>query len=191
MGKRIVRSRVPRVAARGGSAHGAAASRRVRMLAVLRQFRVILGALRRHYASVERSAGIGGAQLWALAQIGEAGELRVGELAQGMGIHSSTASNLVRQLLEQGFVRKLRAYGDQRIVCLSLSAAGRRVLARAPRPVEGLLQAALVKLPAKALDRLHEDLHALIGRMAGEHVGDAAGVLLTDMVRSSPRSRPR
>jgi DNA-binding MarR family transcriptional regulator len=166
-----------------------ARGRRPRMLAVLRQFRVILGALRRHYASVERSAGIGGAQLWALAQIGAAGELNVGELAQGMGIHSSTASNLARQLLEQGFVRKLRAHGDQRIVCLSLSAAGRRVLARAPRPVEGLLQAALLKLPPKALDRLHEDLHALIGRMAGEHGEDAAGMLLTEVVRSSPRSR--
>ena len=176
------------------SAHNAtkvAGGRRPRMVAVLRQFRVILGALRRHYASVERSSGVGGAQLWALAQIGVAGELTVGELAHGMGIHSSTASNLVRQLLEQGFVRKLRARGDQRVVCLSLSAAGRRVLSRAPRPVEGLLQAALLKLPPKALDRLHEDLQALIARMAGEHSEDAAGMLLTDVVRASPRSRAR
>src|SRR4051812_5089311 len=65
-------------------------ARRTRMLAVLRQFRVIVGALRRHYAIVEERSGVGGAQLWALGEIAAAAELKVGELARGMGIHAST-----------------------------------------------------------------------------------------------------
>src|SRR5947209_8752963 len=84
------------------------AQRRERMLQVLRQFRVLVRALRRHYTAVEAKAGLGGAQLWALAEIAAAGELNMGDLAKQMAIHPSTASNLARLLLARELVQRSR-----------------------------------------------------------------------------------
>ena len=156
------------------------------MLAVLRQFRVIVAALREHYGAVERAAGIGGAQLWALAEIAAADELSVGDLARQMGIKSPTASNLVRSLLERDFVRKLRAREDQRIVCVSVTPEGKALLRRAPQPLEGLLQSALARLPANRLESLHAHLDDVLALL--HHERGAADRLLPELV-APPRRR--
>ena len=49
------------------------------MLDVLKQFRVLLRAMESHYRQVERRSGLGGAQLWALAEIAAA-DLTMGDL---------------------------------------------------------------------------------------------------------------
>ena len=155
------------------------------MLAVLRQFRVIVAALRERYGAVERAAGLGGAQLWALAEISSANELSVGDLARQMGIKSPTASNLVRSLLDRELVRKLRAREDQRIVCVSVTPEGKALLRRAPQPIEGLLQSALARLPASRLDSLHAHLDDVLALL--HHERGAADRLLPELVGPSRR----
>lgn len=68
------------------------------MLAVLELFRVVFRSIQRHYRSVQTRAGIGGAQLWALAQVAKSPGLKVGDRARGLAVHQSTASNLIRDL---------------------------------------------------------------------------------------------
>jgi hypothetical protein len=63
---------------------------------VLRRFRLIFNAVKTHFQQVERHAGIGGAQLWALACVRAEPGIGVSALARAMDIHPSTASNLVR-----------------------------------------------------------------------------------------------
>ena len=152
------------------------------MLAVLRQFRVIVAALREHYAALERVAGVGGAQLWALAEVSQGRKLSVGDLGRRMGIKPSTASNLVRALLERRLVRKVRARDDQRIVCLSITAEGARLLKRAPQPIEGLLQSALGRMQEPRLAALNEQLDHLLGLLHGERLKGAADTLLPELV---------
>ena len=158
---------------------------RMRMLAVLRQFRVIVAALREHYGALERASGLGGAQLWALAEVANARELSVGDLARRMGIKSPTASNLVRALLERQLVRKLRTREDQRIVCVSVTPEGKALLRRAPQPIEGLLQSALARMPAARLDSLHAHLDDVLALL--HHERDAADRLLPEIVRPARR----
>ena len=153
------------------------------MLAVLRQFRVIVAALREHYGAVERAAGLGGAQLWALAEVAAAGELSVGDLARQMGIKAPTASNLVRSLLERQLVRKLRTREDQRVVCISATPEGTKLLRRAPRPIEGLLQAALGRMPTARLESLQGHLDDVLAQL--HHERDAADRLLPELVRNA------
>ena len=71
------------------------------MMDVLKRFRVLLRSMEAHYRRVEESSGLGGAQVWALSEIAATdGGLTVGELADKLAIHLSTASNLVRRLEE-------------------------------------------------------------------------------------------
>ena len=129
---------------------------------VLRRFRQIYAAVRTHFQWVEKRAGVGGAQFWALGVIGAQPGVGVSELARAMQVHQSTASNLVRALTERGFVLASRDGPDRRMVQLHLSAAGHDVLARAPGPHAGVLPQALSELDAQTLARLEHDLGQLI-----------------------------
>jgi len=134
-----------------------------RMLEVLEQFRIVFRSIRRHYLSVERRAGISGAQLWALSQVAGKPGLKVGELARDLAIHQSTASNLLRRLVRLGLVKRRRAGRDQRTVALYVTPQGLKVLRHAPQPRIGVLQQALSDLPPKTLDALHRRLARLPG----------------------------
>jgi DNA-binding MarR family transcriptional regulator len=157
---------------------------------VLRQFRQIFNAVRAHFQSVEKAAGIGGAQLWALSIIRDRPGLGVNELAQGMDVHQSTASNLVKALAESGLVAVLRGGTDRRTVQLEVLTAGRAILRKAPGPYTGVLPRALRALDASALRRLEKDLSALIAALGADE--RAAGIPLAQLLgKSAATRRPR
>lgn len=129
---------------------------------VLRQFRMVFNAVKTHFQQVERTAGIGGAQCWALSVIAAEDGLGVTELARAMDIHQSTASNLVKTLVSRELVHTAKQAADRRIVQLRVTDKGREVLATAPGPFTGVLPQALARLDAETLCRLEEDLAKLI-----------------------------
>jgi DNA-binding MarR family transcriptional regulator len=132
---------------------------------VLRQFRQIFRAVKSHFQQVERRAGVGGAQVWALSVIASRPGLVVGDLAQAMDVHQTTASNLVRGLLDAGLIEAERA---PRRVSLRALPAGHRILRKAPGPSSGVLPAALSQLDPTTLQRLGADLGQLIARLEVE-----------------------
>ena len=129
---------------------------------VLRQFRLIFNAVKSHFREVEKVAGIGGAQLWALSIVAAQPGIGVNALARAMDIRQTTASNLVRALVEAGLLVVERKGADRRAVQLRLLAAGAEALQRAPGPFSGVLPAAIAGLDAAALARLEADLALLI-----------------------------
>ena len=146
---------------------------------VLRQFRVVFNAVKTHFQQVESKAGIGGAQLWALAVVSAHPGIGVSALARAMDIHQSTASNLLRAMVERGLIAAIRQQPDKRSVHLHILPAGQRILRRAPGPFSGVLPDALASLHPEVLDRLESDLGTLIAALgADEH---AANVPLADM----------
>ncbi|KAB2325191.1 MarR family transcriptional regulator [Betaproteobacteria bacterium SCN1] len=140
---------------------------------VLRQFRVIFGAVRQHYQGVEKACGVSGAQIWAMAALRESPGLKVSELAQTLSIHPSTASNLLDKIEKAGLIRRERNSTDQRVVRLYLTEAGDRALENAPRPLTGILTHALGCLSADTLNRLNTDLSSLIAHMDTANARDA------------------
>src|SRR6059058_1487280 len=129
---------------------------------VLRRFRLVFNAVKSHFRAVETKAGISGAQLWALSVVHGQPGIGVGELARAMDIHQSTASNLLRALVEKGLVLTERGGTDLRAVQLQVSAKGGRLLAKAPGPFTGVLPEALARLDQRTLARLDRDLAVLI-----------------------------
>jgi len=135
---------------------------------VLRQFRVVFNSVKTHFRQVERDAGLGGAQLWALSEIAQSPGIGVTELARALDIHQSTASNLVRNLSARGLVDAVRGGADRRSVALHALPAGEALLARAPLPFAGVLPQALASLDAATLQRLEQDLARLIAVLAAD-----------------------
>jgi DNA-binding MarR family transcriptional regulator len=129
---------------------------------VLRRFRVIFNAVKNHFRSVESKAGVSGAQLWALSVIHSKPGTGVNQLAGAMDIHQSTASNLVRALVELGMVASAREGDDRRAVQLYLTLKGQKALAKAPGPFTGVLPEALMHMDSQTLTRLERDLAKVI-----------------------------
>lgn len=154
----------------------------------LKQFRIIINALRQHYRQLEKACGISGAQVWILASISETPGVTVSQLSKKLSIHVSTVSNMLDKLAKAGMVERLRCSHDRRVVNLQLTSKGKTILARAPQPLTGLVPYALEGLPEKVLKRLHGDLAALIKQMnLSEHGGNvdkaSADSLLSTLIR--------
>jgi len=140
-------------------------------VAVLRQFRQVFNAVKSHFQQVEKTVGMGGAQVWALSIVRDQPGVGVGALARAMSIHQSTASNLVRTLIEREMVVAVKQGADRRAVQLNLLPAGAKVLKNAPGPFAGLLPDALKSLPPETLARLQVDLAQLIVAIAADEAG--------------------
>lgn len=138
---------------------------------VLRRFRIVFNAVKNHFRAVERAAGVSGAQLWALSVIQAQPGLGTGGLARAMDVHQSTASNLLRSLVDAGLVETRRDGADKRVVQLHLTAKGRKALSRAPGPFTGVLPEALMRLDEQTLARLDRDLAELIRQLGPEAQG--------------------
>jgi DNA-binding MarR family transcriptional regulator len=132
---------------------------------VLGRFREVFRAAKLHFAAVQKIAGVSGAQLWALSEINAQPGLRVSDLTQKMSLHQSTVSNLVEKLNSSGLLRRLREAGDNRVVRLQLTSAGKKVVARAPKPTRGVLPDALEKLDRRSLKKLSTSLDSLVKQM--------------------------
>jgi DNA-binding MarR family transcriptional regulator len=138
---------------------------------VLRRFRLVFNAVKTHFQQVEKKAGVGGAQLWALSIIRGSAGIGVNDLARAMDVHQSTASNLVKSLVERDLIVATKDGADRRAVQLRVAAAGIKVLRRAPGPFTGVLPQALASLDPRTLARLDKDLAALITALDADERG--------------------
>lgn len=100
--------------------------------------------------------------MWALGLVSQHPGIGVGELARAMDINPSTASNLVRLLIERGMIEARREAIDRRAVQLHILTAGAKALRRAPGPFSGVLPEALKALDPASLRRLRADLDRLL-----------------------------
>jgi DNA-binding MarR family transcriptional regulator len=134
--------------------------------AVLDGIRHIVRTLREASRESERSAGVSAAQLFVLQRLAGGGPLSVNELAARTLTHQSSVSVVVTKLAAQGLVARQRATADARRLEVSLTAAGRAVLGRAPAaPLGDRVLAALAVVGHPTRQRLARDLRALLDAM--------------------------
>ncbi len=138
-----------------------------------------MNAVKAHFRQVEKTAGVGGAQLWALSVIHSQPGIGMNDLAHAMDVHQSTASNLVKGLVTQQMVVAAKPGTDRRAVALEILPKGIKVLSKAPAPFSGVLPDALASLDAQTLGRLEKDLGALIVALNADE--RAATTLLSDL----------
>ena len=129
---------------------------------VLRKFRLVFNTVKTHFQHIEKKVGIGGAQVWALSVIASNKGIGVSDLAIALDIHQTTASNLVRGLVNLEMVSVKKEGVDRRTVQLHLLPAGVKILKKAPAPFSGVLPHALEQLDNKTLERLDHDLAKLM-----------------------------
>lgn len=127
----------------------------------------LLGVLWRrvHHETMRRisSPGITPARLRALRFVARGEEpVRMGELAEKLGIVPRSATTLVDELTEAGWVHRLPDAGDRRVTLVEATPAGRRILERANRIRREVAAEMLSSLDQSELGKLRSLLSAAV-----------------------------
>ena len=143
-----------------GARHDAAIS------LILDSLRRTIRGFRSAAQRAERTLHLSGAQHFVVEQLARAPVASLNELAARTLTHKSSLSVVVARLVEQGYVRRRQSAVDRRQAGFALSAAGRRLLRRAPPSAQTRMIAALRHLDPGDVEqfaRLFERVTAALG----------------------------
>jgi DNA-binding MarR family transcriptional regulator len=119
--------------------------------AALDSLRRIVRALRLSASDIERRAGISVAQLFVLQRLSDGRPRSLVELAAETLTDPSSVSSVVRRLVDAKLVARTVSESDSRRAQLTLTAAGKRLVARVPEAPQSRLMQALTELPSRRL----------------------------------------
>jgi DNA-binding MarR family transcriptional regulator len=145
---------------------------------VLVSLRRILRATSIHSRKLGRSVGITSPQLVVLGAVNANDGLTATEVANAVSLSQATITTIVSKLEERGFLKRERSTVDRRRVHVSLTEAGREVLAEAPKPLQESFSRRFEALPRWEQHQLVSSLERVAAMMDAEDL-DAAP-LLTD-----------
>lgn len=131
---------------------------------VVDSLRRITQAIRLSSSVVQDTLGITGAQLFVLQQLAEFPAASLRELADRTLTDQSSVSVVVSRLVDGGQVMRRTSAADARRTELTLTAAGRAMLRRAPALAQTRLMAALRDVPVARL----RVVAGVLARVAGE-----------------------
>jgi len=148
----------------------AASARRADSIrSVMNALRRVVRDLRLSARDAERSAGISGAQLFVLQSLVEEPASSLNVLADRTLTDQSSVSVVVKRLAGRKLVARKASPVDARRIELSLTAAGKRLLARCPEPTQARLVRSLRRLSPGELSSLRAGLTAMVREMGIEN----------------------
>jgi DNA-binding MarR family transcriptional regulator len=139
-----------------------------RIRPILDALRRVVRELRLSARDAERDAGISGAQLFVLQTLAQQKASSLSDLAARTVTDQSSVSVVVGRLVDRKLVTRRPSRDDARRVELSVTPAGRRLLARCPEPTQARLLEALGHMGTAELESLRRGLAALVREMGIE-----------------------
>jgi len=153
---------------------------------IIDSIRRIVQVLRISSREAERTVGLTAAQLFVLQRLKGDNALSLNDLASRTLTHQSSVSVVAQRLADRGLISRIRSTQDARRVELSLTPAGRRLIARAPHAAQEHLLTAVRQLsPAP-----RRQLAKLLGQLVHE-MGLAAEAPMMFFEEGAKRGRSR
>ena len=148
---------------------------------ILRSLRRITRAIDLHSRHLAASFGLTGPQLVCLRTLGHADEITPSGLAKEVELSQATITGIVDRLEAQKLVSRFRDDKDRRRVFLRLTETGRRLLERAPSPLQVQFVHRLGKLPENEQRGIEATLRKVVDMMGADSL-EAAPLLATGPV---------
>jgi DNA-binding MarR family transcriptional regulator len=159
------------------------------MSSAVSSIRRIVRVLRLAAQRTQAAAGVSAAQLFVLQQLGDGSELSLNELAERTLTDRSSVAAVVERLKTQQLVDRAPDPADRRRAAIRITAAGRRLLRRAPDAPTTTLLGALRKLTPRELTALAHSLGRLTVVLGASNAPPS--MLFSDESHHSTRSRGR
>jgi DNA-binding MarR family transcriptional regulator len=135
---------------------------------ILDSIRKIVQVLRVASRAAEKGVGLSGAQLFVLHHLSGHDALSLNELAERTLTHQSSVSVVVQRLVDRGLVSRVRSEQDARRIELSLTRAGRGLLAKSPQAAQDQIIEAVQRLTEKDRKALARSIALLIAELGLE-----------------------
>jgi DNA-binding MarR family transcriptional regulator len=123
--------------------------------AAIAKLRLVIARLYRQMAQASSGEVLTFAQLSALARVEEHGPLRLGELAARERVSAPSMTRTITPLVTEGLIGKEADPKDGRSFLVTVSPAGRELLARVRRERAELLADRIARLTPEQRDTLH------------------------------------
>jgi DNA-binding MarR family transcriptional regulator len=136
--------------------------------------RCIVQRLRVSGRAAEQRFGISGAQLFILNELVHGPAQSINSLADRTFTHQSSVSMVVSRLVERRLAERTPGHGDARRVGISITAAGRALVRRAPDAAQARLVEALQKMPRADMRALAKNLTTLTTAIEKDQVDDVS-----------------
>ncbi|MCG6872051.1 MAG: MarR family transcriptional regulator [Gammaproteobacteria bacterium] len=150
---------------------------------ILRSLRRIMRAVDLYSRRLITEYGLSGPQLLCLRQLDNPAGMLTGELARAMSLSPATVSGILDRLEAQEFLIRERQQDDKRRVRVRLTPRGRRMVRKAPPPLEHGFLEKLNALPVRRQAQIQDSLSSLVEMMSAGDL-DAAPLLITAGVDS-------
>ena len=142
---------------------------------ILRSLRRIIRAVDLYSRRLMAGHGLSGPQLLCLTELAK-GEMLSGALARALSLSPATVSGILDRLETRGLLERRRQVNDKRTVVVRLTPAGKRLLVRAPPPLQQGFVSKLRALPEAEQAAISATLRQLVSMMSAEEI-DAAPML--------------
>jgi MarR family transcriptional regulator, organic hydroperoxide resistance regulator len=136
--------------------------RNVAISGIMQSLRRIFKAIQDYSQEVSHKFGITGPQLWALKTLSTNGSLPLGQLSKMMYLHPSTITGVVDRLEKKGYVVRDRVHKDRRVVMVQLTSKGKKIVSKAPNPIQGKMVYGLNRLQQKNLNSIYGAVEELM-----------------------------
>jgi DNA-binding MarR family transcriptional regulator len=147
-------------------------------LRILQSLRRIIRAVDIHSYKLSSKYKITGPQLACLLTIKDNGPLSNAKLAKKVYLSPSTVVGIIDRLEEKKLVERNRDSKDRRLVYISITSEGQKLIDAAPSLLQDTLSEALVELPEIEQVSITLALEKLVDLMEAGHIG-ASPVLQT------------
>jgi len=137
---------------------------------IMQSLRRVFKAIQQYSEQVLKEFGVTGPQLWALRTIYAEGQLSMGALSKKMYLHNSTVSGVVDRLEAKGCVERARDRKDRRIITISLTKQGKRLVQMTPVAAQGRLLHGLETLSVRQVAGIRLALNKVVKMMEIEDV---------------------
>lgn len=147
-------------------------------LRVLSAIRRIIHCVDLYSRELAAKTRITSPQLVCLMTLAEQGPMTATTISREVFLSPSTVVGILDRLEEKGFVKRERLSKDRRVVTVTISEQGRRVVDSAPSPLQNRLTEALGTLPAPEQIAIAKSLERVVHLMEAQDI-DAAPILAT------------
>jgi len=137
---------------------------------VMQSLRRIFKAIQDYSQEVYNKFEITGPQLWALKTISQNENLYLSELGKRMYLHPSTITGLIDRLEKKGYVERSRDQKDRRVIYVQLTPKGKRIVKKAPNPIQGKMIYGLGRLRREELNSIYDSVSKLVEIMEAQNV---------------------
>lgn len=146
---------------------------------ILIALRRITRAIDIHSRFLANTFGLTGPQLVCLRVLGRHGSLTPSEVAKHVALSQATVTGIIDRLASRQLLTRERSETDRRNVTVSITEAGRALLADAPSALQEKFATRLSTLATDEQERIRATLNKIVNMMDGQEL-EAAPVLSID-----------